>query len=84
MIYVEKSRTAGQVTQIAHATLITTLMVALQCGKVARLEAINSKLQDNDSDDDVNDEKPMCIMQTVCYVSTPGYVLHWTLILQKS
>ncbi|XP_034490179.1 3'-5' RNA helicase YTHDC2 [Drosophila innubila] len=51
LIYVEKSRTAGQVTHIEHVTLITTLMVALQCGKVAKLEPIGPQQHDNFNDD---------------------------------
>lgn len=38
LIYVEKTRTAGLVSHIEHATLVSTLMVALQCGKVVKLE----------------------------------------------
>ncbi|KAH8287978.1 hypothetical protein KR044_004986, partial [Drosophila immigrans] len=33
LIYGEKSRTGGHVTNIEHVTLISSLMVALQCGK---------------------------------------------------
>lgn len=45
LLFVEKTRTAGQVSNIAHLTLVSTLMVAMQCGKVARLEAIDPVLQ---------------------------------------
>ncbi|KAL7743492.1 hypothetical protein ACLKA6_018629 [Drosophila palustris] len=57
LIYVEKSRTAGQVTHVEHATLISTLMVALECGKVAKLEAIDPQLQEDANDDDVGEEQ---------------------------
>ncbi|XP_017963450.1 3'-5' RNA helicase YTHDC2 [Drosophila navojoa] len=38
VVYVEKTRSAGFVSHIEHATLISTLMVALQCGKTVKLE----------------------------------------------
>ncbi|XP_017872543.1 PREDICTED: DExH-box ATP-dependent RNA helicase DExH2 [Drosophila arizonae] len=38
LVYVEKTRSAGLVSHIEHATLISTLMVALQCGKTVKLE----------------------------------------------
>ncbi|KAH8387193.1 hypothetical protein KR093_005446, partial [Drosophila rubida] len=33
LVYGEKSRSGGQVTNIEHVTLISTMMVVLQCGK---------------------------------------------------
>lgn len=45
LLFVEKTRTTGQVSNIAHLTLVSTLMVAMQCGKVARLEAIDPVIQ---------------------------------------
>ncbi|XP_064538460.1 3'-5' RNA helicase YTHDC2 [Drosophila montana] len=38
LLYVEKTRTAALISHIEHTTLVSTLMVALQCGKVAKLE----------------------------------------------
>lgn len=45
LLFVEKTRTASLVSNIGHVTLISTLMVAMQCGKVARLEAIDPAIQ---------------------------------------
>ncbi|EDW63086.1 uncharacterized protein [Drosophila virilis] len=38
LLYVDKNRTAALVSHIEHTTLVSTLMVALQCGKVAKLD----------------------------------------------
>ncbi|EDW05062.1 GH25305, partial [Drosophila grimshawi] len=51
IIYVEKSGTAGLSSNIEHATLVSTLMVALQCGKVIKLESIETTFpEDIDGD----------------------------------
>ncbi|EDW05063.1 DExH-box ATP-dependent RNA helicase DExH6 [Drosophila grimshawi] len=51
IIYVEKSSTAGLFSYIEHATLVSTLMVALQCGKVIKLESIETTFpEDIDGD----------------------------------
>lgn len=66
LLFVEKTRTAGQVSNIGHVTLVSTLMVALQCGKVARLEAIEPVEQmENLMAENCNPEPRVCVDQSV-------------------
>lgn len=66
LLFVEKTRSAGQVSNIGHVTLISTLMVAMQCGKVARLEAIDPAIQmENMMAEHCNLEQRDCVDQSV-------------------
>ncbi|XP_060663266.1 3'-5' RNA helicase YTHDC2 [Drosophila nasuta] len=55
LIFDEKSRNGGHITNIDQVTLISTLMVALQCGKVARLEVVNPLIVETDESDEEED-----------------------------
>lgn len=66
LLFVEKTRTSGQVSNIGHVTLVSTLMVALQCGKVARLEDIDPAVQmENMMMENFNPEPRECVDQSV-------------------